>query len=168
MRRPVDRLQGAVLVAGAVVFYLLLSADGADIGFYWTPLVLGAVYLVAALLGGRDGSYWSTAVALVGFGLGPVARFRYHADFSAASLYVVAIGATVLVCAALIRAGFAMTTEAVGATILVAGLVFAEQTHLSVVTDPKLYAGLLLAVGLLRLAAGQRIDPAGGPRRRRR
>lgn len=149
---PVRRLQGAVLLAGAAVFYLLL--DVKDIGFHWTPFVLGGVYLVAALLGGRGGSYWSTAVALVGFGLGPVAKFEYQADFSAASLYVVAIGLAVVVAAQLAERGFAITATAVGATILAAGVVFAEQTHLDVITEPLLYTGLLAAVGLVRLARG--------------
>jgi hypothetical protein len=166
VRRPVDRLQGGVLLIGAVVFYLLLAADGADVGFHWTPLVLGGVYLAAALLGGRSGSYWSTAVALVGFGLGPVAYYEYHADFSAGSLYVVAIGLAVLATEGLMRARFAVTTGAVGATILAAGILFAEQTHLDVITDPKLYAGLLAAVGVVRVVTGQRIPPARSSRSR--
>lgn len=153
------RLQGAVLLAGAVVFYLLL--DRADIGFHWTPFVLGAIYLVAAVIGGPRGSYWSTAVVLTIFGLGPIARFEYAADFSAASLYVVALGLAVLVAGQLAERGFAITTTAVGATILALGVVFAEQTHLEVVTEPLLYSGLLAAVGIARLVAG---GPSGARR----
>lgn len=153
------RLQGAVLLAGAVVFYLLL--DRADIGFHWTPFVLGAIYLVAAVIGGPRGSYWSTAVVLTIFGLGPIARFEYAADFSAASLYVVALGLAVLVAGQLAERGFAITTTAVGATILALGVVFAEQTHLEVVTEPLLYSGLLAVVGIARLVAG---GPSGARR----
>lgn len=146
------RLQGAVVVAGALATYLLL--DGADIGFHWTPFVLGVVYLLAALVGGPGGSYWSTAVVLVVFGLGPVARFEYEVDASAASLYVVALGAAVLLAAQMAQRGFAITMTAVAITILALGLVFTQQTHLDVVTEPELYAGLLAAVGAVRLARG--------------
>lgn len=148
------RLQGAVLLAGAVVFYVLL--ERADIGFHWTPLVLGLVYLVAALLGGPGGSYWSTAIVLTVFGLGPVARFEYDADFSVASIYVVALGLAVLLAAQLAERGFAITQTAVGATIVALGVVFAFQGKLDVVSEPLLYAGFLAAVGTARLVAGGR------------
>lgn len=156
------RIQGAVLLAGAVVTYLLL--ERAEVGFHWTPFILGVVYLVAALVGGPGGSYWSTAVVLTVFGLGPIARFEYQADFSAGSLYVIALGAAVLLAAQMAERGFAITATAVGATILALGVVFAEQTHLDVVTDPLLYAGFLALVGVVRLAGG---GGAGSSRGRR-
>ena len=143
------RLQGAVLLAGAVVTFLLL--DTAQIGFHWTPLIVGAVYLVAALVGGPRGSYWSTAVVLVVFGLGPVARFEYEVDLSVASIYVVALGVAVLLAAQMAERAFAITMTAVGATILALGVVFALQPELDVITEPLLYAGFLAAVGLVRV-----------------
>ncbi|MCW3012773.1 MAG: hypothetical protein JWO90_3177 [Solirubrobacterales bacterium] len=143
------RLQGLVLLAGAAATWLLL--DSADIGFHWTPFVLGVVYLVAALLGGPGGSYWSTAVVLTVFGLGPVARFEYEVDLSAASIYVVALGVAVLLAGRMAERGFAITQTAVGATIVALGVVFALQTELDVITEPGLYAGFLAAVGLLRV-----------------
>lgn len=151
---PTRRLQGAILLVGAAVFYALLSDAGAAIGFHWTPLVIGAVYLVAAAVGGRNGSYWSTAVVLTVFGIAPVAYYEYGADFSAASLYVVALGAAVLLAAQMGERGFAVSPTAVGATILALGVVYAEQTKLDVVMEPALYAGLLAAVGLVRIATG--------------
>lgn len=146
------RLQGLVLLAGAAATWLLL--DTAGIGFHWTPLVLGVAYLVAAGLGGRRGSYWSTAVVLTVFGLGPVARFEYEVDLSVASIYVVVLGLAVLLAAQLAERGWAITQTAVGATILALGVLFALQTELDVITEPGLYAGFLAAVGLLRLARG--------------
>ena len=146
------RLQGAVLLAGAVVTYLLL--DRAAIGFHWTPFVLGVVYLLAALVGGPGGSYWSTAVVLTIFGLAPVARFEEAIDLSAASLYVIALGAAVLLAAQMAERGFAITATAVGATILALGVVFAAQEDVDLVTEPLTYAAFLAVVGIVRLAAG--------------
>lgn len=40
------RLHGAILIAGAAGFYAILGL--ADVGFHWTPIVIGLVYLVAA------------------------------------------------------------------------------------------------------------------------
>ena len=152
----VRRLQGAILLVGAGVFYALLSSAGAEIGFHWTPLVLGAVYLVAAAVGGPNGSYWSTAVVLAVFGIAPVAYYEYGADVTAASSYVVALGAAVLLTAQMGERGFAVTSTAVGATILALGVVYAAQTHFDVVTEPALYAGLLAAVGLVRIVTAPR------------
>lgn len=157
MRLDRPRLQGAVLLLGALAYVALLSDGGAGLGFHWTPFVVGAVYLVAALVGGRRGSYWATAVTLLVFGLGPVARFTFHADFSVASIYVVALGLAVLAADGLRRHGVAVSERGVGATILALGLVFAEQTHLAVVEEPGLYAALLAAVGGVRLAVGRRL-----------
>jgi len=59
-RSPALRLrQGFVLLAGAIVF-LLVVGSGPDT-FYWTPLGIGLVYLPAAVAGGRAGGYWSGA-----------------------------------------------------------------------------------------------------------
>ncbi len=147
------RLQGVALVAGAAVFYAILGF--ADVGFHWTPLVLGVVYLVAALVGGPQGSYWSTAVVLTVFGLGPVARFAWNVDASAASLYVIALGLAVLVAAQLAARQVAITPTAVGATILALGVVFSLQTHLGLIEEPWPYAALLAVVGGVRLAVGR-------------
>ena len=154
------RLQGAVLLAGAVVFYVLLDRRG--IGFHWTPLVLGLVYLVAAALGGPRGSYWSTAVVLVLFGLGPVAVYEYELDVTAAAAYVVCLGLVVLVAAQLEERGVAITPTALGATILVLGVVYALQARVDAVEDPLAYAIALAAIGAARLVAG------GGTRAKRR
>ncbi len=144
------RRQGAVLLGGAAVFYALLGI--ADVGFHWTPLVLGVVYLSAAAVGGPDGSYWSTAVVLSVFGLGPVARFAWNVDASAASLYVIALGLAVLIAAQLAERQVAITTTAVGVTMLALGVVFALQTHLGIIEEPGLYTGLLVLVGAARVA----------------
>lgn len=154
------RLQGAVLLLGALVFYVLLERRG--IGFHWTPLVLGCVYLVAAALGGPRGSYWSTAVVLVLFGLGPVAVYEYDLDVTAPAAYVVCLGLAVLLAAQLEQRGVAVTPTAVGGTILALGVVYALQSRVDAVENPLTYAVALAAVGTARVVAG------GGHRRRPR
>ncbi len=156
-----------MLLLGAAVFYALLSTDGADLGFHWTPLVIGGIFLVAAAIGGPQGSYWSTALVLTVFGIAPVAAFEYGADYSAASLYVVALGAAVLLGAVLEERGFAVTATAVGATILALGLVYTQQGKVDLVTDPLLYTGYLAVVGAFRLAVAPRRQARGGSRARR-
>ena len=71
-----------------------------------------------------------------------------------------------LVAGLLAERGFAITQTAVGATILAAGVVFAEQTHLAIVTEPLLYTGGLAAVGLIRLVGGGSAPRRGGMTRR--
>jgi len=65
------RRQGAVLVGGAALAYLVLAVG--SLPFFWTPLLLGLVYLAAAGSAGPRGSYWATGVLLTAWGLGVVA-----------------------------------------------------------------------------------------------
>ncbi len=154
------RRQGAVLLAGAAVLYVLLGP--AEIGFHWTPEVLGMVYLAAALVGGRHGSYWPTAVVLTVFGLGPVAIFALRIDATQAATYTVCLGLAVLVTAQLAERGWAITATAVGAVILALGVVYALQPHVDLVEEPAVYAVALAVVGAARLAG------VGGARREER
>lgn len=59
-------LQGAIFMIGAVALAVLVG--GGALSFSWTPALLGAIYLAAALAGGRDGGHWSTACVLLGWG----------------------------------------------------------------------------------------------------
>jgi len=51
---------------GAILLVLVVGEDPSR--FDLVPGSLGLVYLAAALSGGRRGSYWATALVLVGFG----------------------------------------------------------------------------------------------------
>lgn len=53
VRTPANRvIQGLLLVGGAG---LLEFSAGADrIAFYWTPLIIGIIYLLAAIVDGRS------------------------------------------------------------------------------------------------------------------
>jgi len=144
------RRQGAVLLAGAAVTYVLLGPAG--LGFHWTPLVIGLAYLAAALAGGRRGSYWSTAVVLSVFGLGPVAIFALEVDVTQAAAYTVCLGLAVLLAAQLAERGWAISATAVGAVILALGVVYALQPEVELVEEPAVYAVALAVVGALRLA----------------
>jgi hypothetical protein len=151
-----DRAQGAVLLAGAALLILI------DPALHWVPLALGLAYLAAAALGGPAGSYWSTAVVLTAWGIGPVLIFAFDVrDVSQAALYLVCVGAGATVAAALAERGFAITLPAVGATILAAGVVFALQPHVEAVRTTSTYAIALALVGALRLAAGRRLPAPG-------
>ncbi|MEJ7714534.1 MAG: hypothetical protein WKF40_02020 [Thermoleophilaceae bacterium] len=63
-------IQGALLGGGALVLALTAGAD--RLPFYWTPLILGLSYLVAAIVDGPRGGYWATALGLTGWGLAVV------------------------------------------------------------------------------------------------
>jgi len=68
LRTPGNRvIQGLLLCAGAAL--LQLSAGTDRIAFFWTPLIIGVTYLLAATVDGPCGGYWATALALTGWGL---------------------------------------------------------------------------------------------------
>lgn len=142
--------QGAALLVGAVAEYVVA---GLVLGFDWTPLVLGLSYLVAALLGGRRGGHWPTALVLSGVGVAVLAQSRWGLDVPAAPLYVVGAGVGALAAGLLDRAGLEADALGVAGTITAFGLAFL----LAGVVGPPfnqayLYALLLAAVGLVNLA----------------
>jgi len=87
--------QGTILLLGGLVIVLVIGAS--PTGFYWTPLAFGLVYLAGALSGGRRGSYWATAVALVGWGSAVVVVRQLNPDLDTSGLYLAGagLGATV-------------------------------------------------------------------------
>lgn len=133
--------QGAIFLGGALVYPLLVYGP---LDFDWTPLLLGLVYLLAALAGGREGGFWSTACVLCGWGLAVVLvrEANLEAPESAATL----AGAGAGMVAAGMLGGSAVSA---GAVALVAGLVYAVQDPLDVVLEPELWT---IALGLVGAA----------------
>lgn len=143
------RLQGAPLVAGAIVLYLLVEAG--DARFHWTPLVLGLAYLAAAAMGGPRGSYWATATVITAWGAGVALLAEADTGIATAPGYLLAIGAGALVAALLERRGFAVDALGVACAVLLAGAFFALQPH-EPFRDAWLYAAAVALVGVIRLA----------------
>ncbi len=55
VRAPANRVvQGLLFTGGAVLLALTVGED--RISFFWTPLILGLTYLVAAIVDGRSGA----------------------------------------------------------------------------------------------------------------
>jgi len=149
------RRQGAVLVGGAVLLYLLL--DVGSLPFFWLPLIVGLVYVGAAASAGPRGSYWATGVVLAGWGLGVVGLGeRWVTDVDPAAGYLVAIGAGALAAAGLARAGYAVELPGVAATVFAAGLFFLLADRVDALGEPATYAAALAVVGLVRLAGPER------------
>jgi hypothetical protein len=148
------RRQGAALIAGAALLYLLEAVG--DLSFYWTPLLIGLTYLVAAALGGPRGSYWATAIVLTAWGAGVLLLHERTIDVSVQSGYLLAVGVGATVAALLDRGGYAVDALGVAATILLAGLVFALQPQADALSRASTYAALVAVVGLVRLLTPER------------
>lgn len=154
------RRQGAVLVGGAALLYVVLELG--SLPFFWTPLLLGLAYLAAAASAGPRGAYWATGVVFTVWGLGVVALGeRWVTDVDPAAGYLVAIGFGALVAAGLGRAGYAIELLGVAAAVFAAGLAFLLAARVDALGEATTYAAALAVVGLARLAGPER----GGARR---
>ncbi len=154
------RRQGAALIAGAALLYLLVEAG--DLAFHWTPLLIGLTYLVAAALGGRGGSYWATACVITGWGAGVALLAERDLDVTLQAGYLLAAGAGALAAALLERAGYAVEALGIAAALVVAGLVYALEPRVEAFGRASTYAAAVAVVGLVRLATPER----GGKGRR--
>jgi hypothetical protein len=153
-RSPDLRLrQGLVLLAGAVLFAILVGPDADN--FYLVPLGVGLIYLAAAAAGGRDGGYWATAVVLVGWGLAVVWVREGNPDLDTAGLYLLGAGLGAIAGVLLARRGFAVDPLGLATTVALAGLVLAFAAQWSeVLEDARTYALLVGLVGLVNVAIG--------------
>ncbi|MCU1693116.1 MAG: hypothetical protein JWM64_2207 [Frankiales bacterium] len=150
--RPAAR--AAVLAAGAVLVYLLLDRGTAPFGD--TPLLVGLVYLAAAVAGGRGGALWAPGCVVAGWGLANVALAEpAFADLRVpeSAAHMVGIGIGVVALAGLERAGVRSSTTSVGLSVLLSGVIFAMQRGQGYVllNDGRGYALLLLAYAAAEL-----------------
>ncbi len=155
IRSPANRVaQGLLLCGGAVV---LAATAGADrIPFYWTPLILGLTYLVAAIVDGPRGGYWATALGLTGWGLAVVyiADVR-PPDVDPAGAYLAGVGLAAVAAGVLRRRGFLISDLGFAATVAAAGLTLALTPRASgTLDDATTYAIALGVVGVLNVAGG--------------
>lgn len=153
-RTPGHRvIQGLLLVAGAAL--LGFSAGAGRIDFYWTPLIIGLVYLVAALVDGPSGGYWATAVGFTGWGLAVVyAGSVRPPQIDVAGVYLGGVGLSVVMTALLRARGFAVSEAGLGLTIAAAGAVLALSPRIDALLDASTYALAIAAVGALNVAGG--------------
>lgn len=163
--------QGVILLVGAIVIVLAIGSSAT--GFYWTPLALGLVYLAGALSGGAQGSYWATAVVLIGWGAAVVVVRQLNPNLDTSGLYLLGAGLGATAGMLLARRGFAVDPLGMTLTVAVGGAALAlESRYSSVLGDARFYALLLGAVGLVNvllgaLASEDLSDPAAGSTVRR-
>lgn len=141
--------QGLVLLAGAVIFALVVGAGAQT--FYWTPLGIGIVYLLSAISGGRQGGYWSGALVLCGWGAAVAYARQSHTELDIAGLYLAGagLGATLAILAQ--RAGVRASPLGATATVLVSGLILASSGQWAALTEARTYALLVGAIGLVNV-----------------
>ncbi|MHB8659616.1 MAG: hypothetical protein ACYC91_17025 [Solirubrobacteraceae bacterium] len=145
--------QGVILLVGAILIAVLIGAS--PMGFYWTPLAVGLVYLAGAMSGGMQGSYWATAVVLVGWGAAVVTVQQLTPDLDTSGLYLAGAGLGATIGMVLARRGFAVDPLGMAITVTVGGAVLAiEPRYSSVLGDARFYALLLGAVGIANLVRG--------------
>lgn len=154
VRTPANRvIQGGLLVGGAVALEISAGADRID--FYWTPLILGLIYLLAAIVDGPQGGYWATALALTGWGLAVAFMGEVRpAELDVAGLYLAGVGLAALAGALLRERGFAVSQAGLALTIVGAGLILAFSPRLDAFVDATTYAVVVAVVGLLNVAGG--------------
>jgi hypothetical protein len=146
-RPPQQRLrQGAVLLAGGLVLALVLGDEPRR--FFFVPIGLGVVYLLAALAGGRRGSYWATALVLLGWGAAVVFVREARPDLDTAGLYLLGSGLGVVAGLLLARRGLAVDPLGLGGTVVLAGAILTLAPQVAAFTEARTYA---LAVGLVGL-----------------
>ncbi|HET9073557.1 MAG TPA: hypothetical protein VFN48_03180 [Solirubrobacteraceae bacterium] len=150
--------QGLILLVGALAILLLIG--GSPSGFFWTPLSVGLTYLVGALAGGRRGSYWATAVVLVGWGAAVGAVHAFSPNLDTAGVYLFGAGLGACAGAVLARRGVAVDPLGMAATIAAAGGLLALEPRISsVLGDARSYALFLAVVGVVNLALALVPDP---------
>ena len=149
------RRQGAVLVVGGAFLYLV--AEIGSLEFFWTPLLVGLAYLAAAAAGGKQGSYWATALVIGAWGIGVVLLGeRVIESVSPEAAYLLFAGAGALLAAALERAGFAIDALGIAASVFLAGLIYALEPRIDALSSAATYAAAIAVVGLVRLFSPER------------
>ncbi len=146
-------IQGLLLIGGAG---LLEFSAGADrIAFYWTPLIIGTIYLLAAIVDGPRGGYWATALGLTGWGLAVAYMGAVRPpEVDVAGVYLVGVGLAGLAAALLRARGFAVSEAGLALTIVGAGIVLALSLRVDALVDATTYAVAIGAVGTLNVAGG--------------
>lgn len=146
--RTVRLGRAGALITGAVVYALLVHGP---LQFYWTPLLLGLVYVAAAAAGGRRGGLWATALVLTGWGVGVLLATKLD-SVSSGDGYLLGIGGGIVVAGVLARSGFAIDLVSVGGTVLIAGILHnAAGDPVQALVKPWPYIALLAGVGALNL-----------------
>jgi len=154
LRTPANRvIQGLLLGAGAAL--LEFSAGANRIDFFWTPLIIGVTYLLAAAVDGPRGGYWATALALTGWGLAVAyVGAAQPLEIDVAGAYLAGTGAAVAVAAALRTRGFLVSEAGLGLTIAASGLVLAFSSRADALVDATTYAAALGLVAALTAIGG--------------
>jgi hypothetical protein len=143
------------MLVGAVLLVTVVAPDPAR--FYWTPLTLGLAYLVAAIVGVRDGGHWATACTLSGWRLAVVLAGAARPDLDIAGLYLVGAGLGMTAGLLLQRAGVIVDALGLAVTVLVAGLILALTTKATgLLDDARTYAVALGAVAVTNIALAVR------------
>lgn len=159
-RRPTaGPVRGAVLLVGAAL--LLGLVRGAGLRFYWVPLGLGLIYLVAAAVSRSRGTLWGPGWVLAAVGLTEGLWFQANrsADsFEFAELTLLAAGTGAVVAAAMRALGVLVTAMSLALAVLLVGafnLAEAEAVP-HVAGNIWLYTGLLALWGVALLAGARR------------
>lgn len=150
----------AILAVGAVLLQLLIGADGAPLEFYWLPGLIGAIYCVAAVTGGRDGSFWATGLVLLGWGATVVWLAEVKPDVDGSGAYAFGMGLGVTLAAIAARAGARVDFLAAGVTALIAGAVFMLSGRVDAFGDASTFAILLAIVAVANALFAARPIPA--------
>ncbi|MGI8537685.1 MAG: hypothetical protein ACR2K2_14660 [Mycobacteriales bacterium] len=160
------RRRGALaLIAGALVEGVLVQQG--IIEFFWTPLILGLTYLVAATAAGRKGALWAPGIVVTCWGVAVVLGVKQVLTFDASLSYYVAAAIGVAI-ALVLRYAVGLAAGPVGLVVSVAVVVAHAIPNLPSWIFQGLTWGIVLGIwGLWELrpspAAKEPSSPATAP-----
>jgi len=165
--RPITRqarlVHAAIFIVGAILLQILIGADGAPLAFYWLPGMIGAIYCVAALSGGRGGSFWATGLVLLGWGATVVWLMEVKPDVEGSGAYAFGMGLGVTLAAIAARAGYKVDFLAAGVTALAVGAVFMLSGRVDAFADASTFALLLAIVAIANAVFAAFPTPTAAP-----
>ena len=144
-----------------------MTVGAERVSFFWTPLILGVTYGLAATVDGPRGGYWATALGLTGWGLAVVVMGEIRPErIDPAGAYLVGAGLASVAAVALRGRGFHVSEVGLAATITAGGLLLAVSSRApDTLADATTYAvalGLVavvnVAYGLIGIASTDRAD----------
>jgi hypothetical protein len=148
MRRPPAVLanEAILLLAGAAFLTVMVAPDSDR--FYWTPFAAGVSLVAAGAVAGRASGYWAPACVLAGWGAAVVFVRLAEPNLDTSGVYLAGAGAGAVAAVELGRRGYAVDNTAIGATIVIAGVLLAITTQGGLLTDAHTYAALLAVLAV--------------------
>lgn len=154
--------RAGVIAVGALVMLAAIRSRAGPLDFSWVPLFSGAIYLGAAMAGGRRSSYWSPTCILLPLGAAIAVLDVWELRTRTAAVYLMAVGAGILLAAIADRVGVAVTFLGLGSCVAVFGTLFlADRYWTSVIGRVESFAAAYAVWAAVEFTRGILTPPPG-------